>query len=253
MAGIFDIFRAPPAPAPAPAPATPQQGTSQQQTGTESQSQQQDTSTQQQQSPLDTYKDLFDTSKDSTAQPTLDPSAPLFNVDNSKLQEAVSKLDVSKSIPPEVFAKISQGGQEAQQAFAVAMNKVAQEAFGRSIAVAAQMVNAANQKILESVDTHIPGQMSKLLLQNHVLDDNPAFKHPAVQPLISAVSEQLRAKNPGKSAAEIKQMTISYIKGLTSLVQDGEGADEVGTRNSMNGTGKRKAAPSTDWDSWMSS
>lgn len=168
-------------------------------------------------SPMDTFKDLWNTPANQGVDTTL-PANMFAGVDPTKMLEAARKVDFSKSIPPEVIAKITAGGPEAAQAFAQALNDVSQRSYAQSSFAATKIVEQALSKFEEGMNNRLPGTMKKLQVSESLRESNPALSHPAAAPIVQALQNQFTTQFPNASAAEIRQMATDYLTQFAGLV-----------------------------------
>lgn len=212
---IFDIFRpATPTPAPAPlaapgnnspglpgthsSPTTPPNGTvPTQPPATEPAS------------PLDSFKDVWSNTNTPEA-----PEALFGKLDPNKLMESARQVDFAKVIKPEQLTAISQGGDGAVQAFATALNSVAQTVYGQSTLATTKIVEEALKRNSESYDTKMQEMVRKFSVNEGLQTSNPLLSNPAVQPLVSALTDQLARKYPNASSAEIQSQVNGYFQQL---------------------------------------
>lgn len=162
-------------------------------------------------SPLDGFKDIWQTAPNSQG----DPSPAMFaNVDQAKLMESASKVDFAKAVTPEQLQAIATGGEGAVQAFAQAMNKVAQTVYAQSAFATTKIVDQAMTKAQESFDARLPSMVKKFSVNENLQTENPLLSNPALTPLVSALSEQLVRKNPNATSSEIQQQVNDYFSAL---------------------------------------
>ena len=229
---IFNMFKSAPAPTPTESASTTNSNATQ---GT-GDPEQVPTST------LDSLKDLWDTKNADGAEPT-NPGdlGSLLDIDPAKIQETVNAVDFSQVIPADTMNKIAEGGEQAQHAFAAAMNKVAQTVFSQSMIANATLVQRALANAEERIDARANNLMRSNQISETVSGDNEVFRHPAVVPIVKGLENQLAAKYPTASAAEISSKALGMFKELATSIR---GEDP-----------KNKAAAKggTDWDSWLSS
>ena len=167
-------------------------------------------------SPMDAFKDLWNTPANQGVDTTL-PANMFAGVDPAKMLEAARKTDFSKSIPPEVLAKITAGGPEAAQAFAAALNDVSQRSYAQSSFAATKIVEQALAKFEEGMNNRLPGTMKKLQVSESLRESNPALSHPAAAPIVEALQTQFTAKFPNASATEIRKMATDYLTEFAGL------------------------------------
>jgi len=149
-------------------------------------------------SPLAPFENLWEpTPTDPNAPPSeLVPPAPLKAED---VQAAVSKADFSKVITAEQLQAISEGGESAQQAFAQAMNAVAQQVMVQSTLVGNKLTEKAVEQALKAQESKIPGMLREQSTTSHLNDTNPLFQNPAVAPIIEVTKAQLLQKYPNST------------------------------------------------------
>lgn len=161
--------------------------------------------------PLDSFKDLWNNDPvDSNAAPT----GVFNNVDPKKFMEAAGKIDFTKVITPEQMTAISQGGEGAVQAFAAALNKVAQTTYAQSAFATTKIVEQAMARGKDTILSELPQHIKKHTVSENLRAENPVFQNPAVQPVISALEAQLTVKYPRATAGEITQMAKQYVEAL---------------------------------------
>lgn len=166
---------------------------------------------QQSTSPLDTFKDIWQTPANSQG----DPSPAMFaNVDQAKLMESARKVDFAKAITPDQLQAITAGGEGAVAALATAMNNVAQTVYAQSAFATTKIVDQALAKAQESFDARLPTLVKKFSVNENLQTENPLLSNPALTPLVSALSEQLVRKNPNATSAEIQQQVNDYFAAL---------------------------------------
>ena len=167
-------------------------------------------------SPLDNFKSLWEPSASTGVDGTL-PANMFAGADPTKMLEAARKVDFSKSIPPEVLAKITAGGPDAASAFAQALNDVSQRAYAQSSFASTKIVEAALAKFQEGIDNRLPGQIKKHQVSDSLRESNPALQHPAAAPIMEALQAQLSVKFPNATVTELKDMAGDYLTQFAGL------------------------------------
>jgi hypothetical protein len=177
-----------------------------------------------------------------------DPNAPpagsgvFGNVDPKKFMEAAGKIDFSKAVTPEQLTAISGGGDAAVQAFAAAMNKVAQGVYAQSAFATTKIVEQALAKTKDQYLAELPTHIKKQTVTDSLRAENPIFSNPAVSPIISALESQLTVKFPNASAPEITALARQYVEALgTSFAKKPEPAAPV-----------KGAKAEVDWEKFLS-
>jgi hypothetical protein len=211
-------------PAPAPAPATTDPATTSEPATVEA-------------STLDKYKDLWQPTQQAEGE-----TQPSFAVDQSKLMEAAGKLDFTKVIKPEQLQAISRGGDEGMQAFAAAMNAVAQASFANSLSASSKLIEKAMAAKEEEFAAKIPNAIKMHNIDSGLAAD-PVFKHPAAKPVVGAIARAMASKYPDASAADLQKMASDLLVDIA-----GKGAPSAQEQQNKN-----KQAETFDWDSWIQS
>lgn len=179
-----------------PAPGTPQPGTTTN-------------------SPLDSFKDLWKDGGTGGQQSTDPFASPLFQTDPAKIREAAGQIDFLSQVPQELMQKAMAGNDP--QAFMAVMNSVAQNALATSLQLATATTEQAGQRIGQRFNTALPGRFKDMQLQS-TKPTNPALSHPAAQPMLQAVRQQIKAQNPDMSAEQIQQMAEGYLSSFASEI-----------------------------------
>lgn len=162
-------------------------------------------------SPMAKFNDVWQTPNTGNAN----DDQPIFaNVDPAKLMESAKKLDFTKVVPADTFAKIAAGGQEAAQAFAEAMQAVTQASFAQSALATTKIVEQAMSKQREQFDNRLPSMVKNLSVSEGLRASNPLLNSPAVAPLVSALTQTLTVKNPNATSGEIQQQVQDYFSML---------------------------------------
>ena len=162
-------------------------------------------------SPLDAHKDIWQTPA-TTNNP--EPGGVFANLDPQKVMESARKVDFTKSISPELLAKIQAGGAEAAQAFAQSMNSVAQTVYAQSAMATSKIVEQALEQQQEKFNAQLPQMFKSLSANEGLVASSPLLSNPAVQPLVGALKEQLIRKNPNATSSEIQTQVADYFAAL---------------------------------------
>jgi hypothetical protein len=164
-------------------------------------------------SPLAKYTDLWKT------DPNAKPDAPFsFNSDPAKLLDTAKTVDFTKVISPELQARITAGGADAQTAMMEAMNGVAQMSFAQSAHASAKIVESA----LQAQEDRFKEMLPQLIKQHSVADsfrnDNPLLTDPALAPMVGALQVQFTKQYPQATAAEIKSHVNDFLNGAADKI-----------------------------------
>ena len=164
-------------------------------------------------SPLDAFADLWKPVNNTTTSDT-----PFFaNVDPKKLMEAAQKTNFASLITADQQQAIAGGGENAVAAFSQAMNSVAQNVFAQSALATTKIVDEALARQQAKFKDMLPNLVKQHSLSDNLRNDNPIYKNPAVQPLISAMEHQLAAKYPSASVNELTEMAKQYVSSLGAV------------------------------------
>lgn len=192
------------------------------------------------QTPLDTFADVWKTPENSATPQT--PDSFFANVDPTKVFEAAKKVNFAQGVSAEHLQRITAGGEGAVQAFAEAMNAVAQNVYGQSTIAATKMIEQALKKNTEHQATQLPSMIKKLTANEQLATANPMLQNPAVQPLVGALTEQLTRRNPNATSGEIQQQVSDYFAALGSSF-----APKPETPKSQSGSSRAD----TDWEAFL--
>jgi hypothetical protein len=171
------------------------------------------TPNQEPQSPLDAFKDIWNTPQPDPKNPN-PADQPLFNVDPKKVFEQASKVDFTKQISPELLAKVAAGGQDGVAAMLAIVNTATQNAYGQSTLSTLSLMEKALAKQAEKQKAELPGLLKTYNVNANLSAENPILNHPSIQPLREAMSTMLSAKNPTASETEIQRTVVEYFNTL---------------------------------------
>jgi len=188
-------------------------------------------------SPLDKFAKIWETTP---VDPNNKPS-PDNAVTPEKMMEAASKVDFTRVIDQESLAQIAAGGDGAVKALVAIINKTSQTVYGQSSVVAKKLVDQAVESATQDFTSRLPGLVRQQSLKDNMLNDNPAFKDPAVAPIVEALQQQFAQKYPQASANELNKMAQEYFAGAAAVM-----APQKPDKSSV-----KTAVDETDWDSWV--
>lgn len=187
--------------------------------------------------PLDTFKDIW-TPPAADGKPA--GVEDMFNIDPKQLMEAASKVDFARMIPQDQMQAIAAGGQGAAEAFAKALNTVAQNVYAQSAAANTKIMQQALARQREDFTGQLPNLVKTHTLSESIRESNPALSHPAAAPLISAIQQTLQLKHPTATNAELQKMAQEYVSGFANAVSGPKQADPVAEDKS-----------NTDWSKYI--
>lgn len=186
-------------------------------------------------SPLDAFSELWKNDPNAA-----NPDAPYFAPDFASIQKAASAQDFSGAITAEDLQGIAQGGEAAVKAFASAMNRISQDVYARSAYAATKIAESGLTRAESRIKGSVPEIIRRSTVSESLRSENPAFSHPAAQPMIGAIQQQMATKYPNASAAELRTMATDYLTNFASLVNPPK--DTTGTKTKAN---------EPDWDSLL--
>ena len=169
--------------------------------------------------PLDAHKNLWDTPTNADGTPIVPASTELFTVDAKQLQEAAGKIDFGKSIKPEQLAAITAGGEGATKALVEIINSTSQQVYAQSAYATTKIVEDGIKRSSEASEKMLAEKIKGLNLSESLVQENPAFSHPAAAPILSGIQTQIALKFPNASAAELKQMALEYLGNFATAIQ----------------------------------
>lgn len=170
------------------------------------------------------------------------PNQPLIQIDPKALADAARKTDFTKMISQEQLTAIGAGGEGAMQAFAQAMNSVAQGVYAQSAFAATKIAEQAVERASARFTSEIPAHVKKLQVSENLRSDNPALSHPAASPILGAIESQLTMKHPQASSAEISKMAKQYLDNFASAINK--------PKDDAAAAAKVKVDQGTDWSTF---
>lgn len=180
-------------------------------------------------SPLANYNDIFTIENKQTS------NEPIVKFDSKVFDDTLKTLDFTKGLPPDLMTKALAGD---QTAFMEALNFAAKSSFGMQTKLVTSLVEKALTKQKEQINSGIPENVRSAAIRNQLTSENPAFKHPAVAPILTAIETQLRNKYPDSSPAEISEHAKTYFSGMAEMVSGKKNQEQnPGTnKRTVNGT-----------------
>lgn len=190
-------------------------------------------------SPTEKFKDLWDPVKTEEGKEPQQSQG----LTPEKMLEAAGKVDFRKVLDQESLAKIKNGGDEAVGALADLLNKTAQTVYGQSTVVAQKLVENAVNEARAEFASQLPNLVRRQSAQEALLNENPAFKDPAVAPVVAAIQSQLQTKYPKATANELNEMAREYFKTAAGVLSSDPKAEAAARAT-------KTAAAGEDWEAW---
>lgn len=168
-------------------------------------------------SPLANYDKLWEA--DASIKPVAHSVAMTF--DKGKVSAAVQHIDYMKELPAELIAKATSGDTAAMMEV---INRTGQTALTNATQVTTDIVNQALDRQAEHYRTTvIPDVLRGNAVRTAIRADNPIFEHPAVKPMLSMAENQLIAKHPQATPAEITAMAKDMTSEFAQAIADSQG------------------------------
>lgn len=194
-------------------------------------------------SPLDAFADLFKI--DDKNQPPVNPlSQKLMDFDIQKFGAAVSKMDFTRTLNPELVQKALGGD---ATAFNQALNQAMQGNFAATMQMVVNVMEQAFNKNNGRFESVLGDRFKKFQL-DFSRPENKALQHPAAQPVLKAMREHISSTNPGMSPDEISRKAEEYFlamgDAMAAIKSEGENKDK-----NKGGPGGGSGEP--DWTSFL--
>lgn len=190
-------------------------------------------------SPLDSFKDLWnntDTKKDDSEKPILS------SIDPKQVIDAAGKVNFANVLNKDDLALVSQGGEEAVKAMARSLNAVAQAVYAQNTVSQAQIVQQAIDQLETKIGKTLPESIRRNMIDTAIAEENPAYSHPAAQPMVKLITEQMATKYPNATPAELAKMAKDYFNNSFEAI--------TGTKpgsNNQQQTNQSKEQVDVDW------
>lgn len=180
--------------------------------------------------PLDSYAKMFeDAAKNSGIQ------APEFKLDDKVVDEVSSKMDFTKSIPPELMEKAMAGD---AKAFLAVIQVTTQQAYKAAIQHGTSLTDTfLNQR--SAYDQSRINSGVREQLTNQALSDSPNFDHPVIKQELNRIASQFARANPDASPQEIAAAAKKYW------------GDIAGALNPASPSNSPKKDQGFDWTKYM--
>lgn len=188
-------------------------------------------------SPVEKFANIWETPK---IDPN-DPNKPAAPITAEQMQEAAGKIDFTRVLDQATLSKISAGGEDAVQAFATSLNKVAQTVFGQSAYAATKILEQGITQAEDRFAARLPTLINQQSSKDRLIQENQAFNSPAVKPIFDMVHSQLTSKFPNATSQEISDMTKEMLAATGSAFNPAAKVSATDT----------KSKQAEDWSSYM--
>lgn len=181
--------------------------------------------------------------------PSAEGSRPAINADRTKIDAVAKTVDFTKNLPQPLVQKALAGD---QSAFLAILNQAMQEGFATAMQASSHLVDKQSSAVIDHMQTALPNQIRNAQSKDSLLTAHPQFASPAIQPLLSVITQQLAAQYPTATSADITAHAIKYLQSVAKVVSPGQvtsetsGPETFATRQQQ----KKQAADKFDWGEW---
>lgn len=173
----------------------------------------------------------------------------LPKVDPVKFKEALSKIDFTKSITPELSAAINAGGEGAYAALQQILNTSSREVVATMFSTTQKMFESGMQNAKSKFAGDVDGRVKSIMVENQLTVSNPIMKDPIYGPMVDAVRQQFLSKYPKATPAQIEQGVNNYFD---AAVEKMTTAKNNKNTTAPDNTQKLKTGdPTAEWDTWI--
>lgn len=166
-------------------------------------------------SPLDPFKDMWQTPAIDPKNPTV-PASMFANMDPAKVLASARKVDFTSTVTPDRLAAVAKGGAEGVAEMLKLINEVGQNGYAQSAMSTAKIVENALAKQRDDFNAALPAQLRKLSANDSLRANNPILEHPAVAPLVPAMTQMFQTRNPNATTTEIQTQVQDYFAAVSS-------------------------------------
>jgi hypothetical protein len=171
----------------------------------------------------------------------------LPEIDQTKFQEQLGKLDFSKSISPETMQKLLTGGPEAAEAWPEMINAIGRQSFAMAFNASTKMTNAGLQNAEKRfTEDLIPNSIQNRLV-NDTFSDNPLAQDPEVAGFLNQIKKQYTAKFPKASPKAISDAANKYLESIAAKATKKPNQDSELDNN----TKLSRGLDGADWEEWI--
>lgn len=196
-------------------------------------------------SPLDGYKDIWQTPAAKGAQETL---VPTITADPTAMMKAAQGYDFTKGMDPEMLQKATSGD---ATAFATVVNSAVQAGFAAAATAAANITKGALQEQARKFESeYAPNMLRNASITNKVSETVSLANDPAAAPIVSALRTQLSAKFPQASADEIATHVNSYLTEFAGSIAAANGG-RIQSKSELETKQSSMGRPEQDWSAFF--
>jgi len=133
------------------------------------------------------------------------------DVNPKDIADAASKVNFLSQVSKEDIQAVQAGGEDATKALAAILQKVTQAGYAQSALASTKLIDQAAAQLEQKLLGKMPEQVRRSMVDTTLQEQEAAFSHPAVAPVVDLVKNQLLQKYPTATAAEISKMATSYF------------------------------------------
>lgn len=189
-------------------------------------------------SPDDKFGKLWETTPTDPSKKEEEPQG----LTPDQMLQAAAKVDFAKVIDKDTLARITAGGEDATAALVQALNKVSQQTYAQTVLVADKLITAQVEKSKGEFARQVPDLVRRQRVQDGLIKENPAFKDPAVAPVVNLIQNQLAEKFPQATSDELQLMAIEYFQGAANKLVPPKKSGNPATKENTD----------DNWEDWLS-
>ena len=173
-----------------------------------------------------------------------------FNIDPAQLAEIAGKIDYTQAITPEIRQRLAMGGEDAVAATMEALNVVNRLGYQQNAIATTKLIEAAVKNTEAAMDEKIQRTIKSMGLAENVTASNPALSNPAFAPVVKAAQQQIIAKFPNATQAELNQYLNRYLTDMGAAFNP-DLVKKASAPASFSNT-VSNSQPEQDWSAWLS-
>lgn len=204
-------------------------------------------------SPLAAFEKLFETVPvdDKNPLPVGLGDAVFGNADPAKIAESLKNLDLASNISPELIAKL---GIQDPAALNAVLNANSQNLLQTVLPLIFKSVDQAVGQMGNRVSDHLPKHVRQTVVADKLLVDNPQLNNPAILPVVTAIQQQVEAKFPNASPAEVQAKIEQYLAAVGMTIGPRASGPEDGiVRDPVTGRPLTQVRKSEDFENFFRS
>lgn len=190
-----------------------------------------------------------ETNADGTPKQPANDDGYLPKVDPGKFKEALSKLDFTKNITPEITAAINAGGDGAWPAVQQMLNSSLREVVAMNFSTAQKLFESGIGTAKDRFNKDVDGRVKSVMVDNALTSSNPIMRDPAFTPIVDAIKTQFQTKYPKATPAQIEAGVNNYFNSAVDKITASRNKKNEVTED--NTTLLKTGSPDAEWDEWI--